>query len=63
MPPGKSKTMPMQIFLGVEAMYYGIVQVENWEITGGRVQVRAWERLGNFLDHIMSFITPHDTIP
>ena len=26
----KSKTMPMQIFFGgVEAVYYGIVQVEN----------------------------------
>ena len=24
-----SKTMPMQIFLGLEAVYYGIVQVEN----------------------------------
>ena len=30
MSQGKSKTMPMQIFLGVEAGYYGIVQVENW---------------------------------
>ena len=29
MSQGKSKTMPMQIFLGVEAVYYGIVQVEN----------------------------------
>ena len=25
----KSKTMPMQIFLGVKEVYYGIVQVEN----------------------------------
>ena len=24
-----SKTMPMQIFLGLEAVYYGIVQVEK----------------------------------
>ena len=29
MSQGKSKTMPMQTFLGVEAVYYGIVQVEN----------------------------------
>ena len=29
MSQGKSKTMPMQIFLGVEAVYYGIVEVEN----------------------------------
>ena len=29
MSQGKSKTMPMQIFWGVEAVYYGIVQVEN----------------------------------
>ena len=29
MSQGKSKTMPMQIFLGVEAVYYGIVQVVN----------------------------------
>ena len=25
----KSKTMSMQIFLGVKQLYYGIVQVEN----------------------------------
>ena len=25
----KSETTPMQIFWGVEAVYYGIVQVEN----------------------------------
>ena len=25
----QSKTMPMQIFLGVKEVYYGIVQVEN----------------------------------
>ena len=25
----KSKTMPMQIFLGVKEVYYGIAQVEN----------------------------------
>ena len=25
----KSKTMPMQIVFGVEAVYYGIVQAEN----------------------------------
>ena len=31
MSSGKSKTMPMQIFWGVEAVYYGIVQVENSE--------------------------------
>ena len=29
MSQGKSKTMPMQFFWGVEAVYYGIVQVEN----------------------------------
>ena len=29
MSQGKSKTMPMQIFGGVEAVYYGIVQVVN----------------------------------
>ena len=29
MSQGKSKTMPMQIFLGVEVVYYGIVQVVN----------------------------------
>ena len=29
MSQGISKTMPMQIFLGVEVVYYGIVQVEN----------------------------------
>ena len=29
MSSGKSKTMPMQIFWGVLAVYYGIVQVEN----------------------------------
>ena len=29
MSSGKPKTMPMQIFWGVEAVYYGIVQVEN----------------------------------
>ena len=29
MSSGKSKTMPMQIFWGVEAVYYGIVQVER----------------------------------
>ena len=27
MSQGKSKAMPMQIFWGVEAVYYGIVQV------------------------------------
>ena len=27
----KSKTMPMRIFLGVEAVYYGIVEVVNWK--------------------------------
>ena len=30
MAQGKSKTMPMHIFRGVEAVYYGIVQIENW---------------------------------
>ena len=29
MSQGKSNTMPMQIFWGVEAVYYGIVQVVN----------------------------------
>ena len=29
MSQGKSKTMPMQFFGGVEAVYYGIVQVVN----------------------------------
>ena len=29
MSQGKSKTMPMQFFWGVEAVYYGIVQVVN----------------------------------
>ena len=29
MSSGKSKTMPMQMFWGVEAVYYGIVQEEN----------------------------------
>ena len=29
MSQGKSKTMSMQIFWGVEAVYYGIVQVVN----------------------------------
>ena len=29
MSQGKSKTMLMEMFLGVEAVYYGIVQVEN----------------------------------
>ena len=29
MSQGKSETMPMQIFWGVEAVYYGIVQVVN----------------------------------
>ena len=29
---GKSKTMPMQISLGVEAVYYGIVLVENEKV-------------------------------
>ena len=28
MSQGKSKTMPMHIFWGLEAVYYGIVQVE-----------------------------------
>ena len=32
---GKSKTMRMQIFWGVEAVYYGIVQVENFWICHG----------------------------
>ena len=32
MSSGKSKTMPMQIIWGVEAVYYGIVQVENFYI-------------------------------
>ena len=31
MSQGKSKTMPMQFFGGVKAVYYGIVQVENRE--------------------------------
>ena len=30
MSSGKSKKMPMQTFWGVEAVYYGIVQVENY---------------------------------
>ena len=29
----KSKTMPMQIFWAVKAVYYGIVQVENNRIS------------------------------
>ena len=32
MSQGKSKTIPMQIFLGVEAVYYGIVQVVNYPV-------------------------------
>ena len=28
----KSKTMPMQIVLGVKEVYYGIVQVENAQL-------------------------------
>ena len=33
MPQGKSKTMPMQMFWGLEAVYYGIVQVVNVPFT------------------------------
>ena len=42
MPQGTSKTMPMQMFRAVEAVYYGIVQVENSKILGNFLNKRGY---------------------
>ena len=56
MSQGKSKTMPMQIFLGIEAVYYGIVQVENSTENSGNSGIKVkWN--GNFQEKIWVYLT------
>ena len=56
MSQGKSKTTPMQIFLGVEAVYYGIVQVENSTENSGNSGMKVkWN--GNFQEKIWVYLT------
>ena len=45
MSQGKSNTMPMQIFSGVEAVYYGIVQVENISIRDEEFTASSYSHL------------------
>ena len=68
MSSGKSKTMPMQIFWGVEAVYYGIVQVENGSGDGNfNVVPRAFVTLvldkSNKDLNVCNFAHAHESTP